>query len=160
MTIENKEYTIEFSIEATLYSECTEKVMDTMLSAGVAQAEVESDDLDAKEKTMTIADAFIKTVSDIPQKAITLFYAGLLEHHGTECGDGTVKSKNDAKRLVAAYMRENEGTTLYDIMSMMIEEMGKDHFFEKIGVDKVVQQANKNIPKTPQDHKKKNVGEK
>ena len=157
-TIDHKEYTVEFSIEATLYNECTEKVMDMMLTAGVAQAEVESDALDAKEKTMTVAEVFNKSISDIPQRAVTLFYAGLLEHHGTESGDGTVKSKDDAKNLLKMYLKEHSDVTLYDIMSIMIDEMGKDHFFEKIGVDKVVQTMNKSIPKTPQDHKRKEDG--
>ena len=157
-TIDQKEYTVEFSIEATLYNECTEKVMDMMMTAGMAQAEVESDELEPKEKVASVAETFKKSISDIPQRAITLFYAGLLEHHGTESGDGSVKSIGDAKKLLVSYMKAHDDVTLYDIMSMMIEEMGKDHFFEKIGVDKVVQNVNKSIPK-PQDHKRKGVGE-
>jgi len=157
ITIDKKEYTIEYSIEATLYNECTEKVMDLMVSAGVAEAEVSNDNIGVKEKVQVMADAFKKNISDVPQKALTLFYAGLLEHHG-EFGDKTVLSIHEAKRLLVAYMRENEGLTLYDIMNDMIEEMGKDHFFEKIGVDKMVKNANiaaeKEIKK-PQDHKRK-----
>lgn len=157
ITIDRKEYTIEFSIEATLYNECTEKVMDLMVSAGVTEAEVSNENLGTKEKVQVMADAFKKNISDVPQKALTLFYAGLLEHHG-EFGDGTVLSIHEAKRLLVAYMRENEGLTLYDIMNEMIEEMGKDHFFEKIGVDKMVKNANMAVDKEikkPQDHKRK-----
>lgn len=157
ITIDGKEYTFEFSIEATLYSECTEKVMDLMVSAGIAQAETESDELSVKDKVMVMADAFKRNVSDVPQKALTLFYAGLLEHHG-KSGDRTVLSIDDAKRLVSAYMRENEEITLYDIMNDMIEEMAKDNFFKKIGMEKMVNQMNENAEKQmkqPQDHKKK-----
>jgi len=157
ITIDRKEYTIEFSIEATLYNECTEKVMDLMVSAGVTEAEVNDENLSAKEKTSIMADAFTKNVSDVPQKALTLFYAGLMEHHG-EFGDRTVLSIHEAKRLLVAYMKENEGLTLYDIMNEMIGEMSKDHFFEKIGVDKMVKNASETAEKEikkPQDHKRK-----
>ena len=157
ITIGQKEYTIEFSIDATLYNECTEKVMDLMVSAGIAQSEVENDDLPEKEKVTIMANTFTANVADIGNRAVTLFYAGLLEHHGAS-GDNTVRSKEDAKRLIVQYMNENSGLSLYDIMNEMIEEMGKDHFFEKIGVEKMISNANQTIEKqvkTPQDHKKK-----
>ena len=157
ITIDKKEYTIEYSIEATLYNECIEKVMDLMVSAGVTEAEISNEETSAKEKVGVIANTFTKNVADIPQKALTLFYAGLLEHHG-EFGDKTVRSIYEAKGLMIAYMKENEGLTLYDIMNDMIDEMGKDHFFEKIGVDKMVRNANEKAEKElkkPEDHKKK-----
>lgn len=157
ITIDNKEYTIEFSIEATLYNECTEKVMDLFVSAGIAEAETKNDDLTDKQKVSVLADAFKKNVSDIPNRALTLFYAGLLEHHG-EFGDKSVLSINEAKRLLVCYMKQTEGLSLYDVVTEMIEEMEKDHFFEKIGVDKVVKNANETVEKEikkPQDHKRK-----
>lgn len=163
ITIGQKEYTLEFSIDATLYNECTEKVMDLMVSAGIAQAEAEDDKLSEKEKITVMANAFTTTVADIGNRALTLFYAGLLEHHGAS-GDNTVTSKQDAKRLIAQYINENAGLSLYDIVNEMVEEMGKDHFFEKIGVEKMVSNANQTVEKqikTPQDHKKKqSVGNK
>lgn len=157
ITIDNKEYTIEFSIEATLYNECTEKIMDLMVSAGIAEAETRNDELSDKQRVSVLADAFKKNVSDIPNRALTLFYAGLLEHHG-EFGDKSVLSINEAKRLLVCYMKQTEGLSLYDVVNEMIEEMSKDHFFEKIGVDKVVKNANETVKKEikkPQDHKKK-----
>lgn len=163
ITIDGKEYTIEFSIEATLYSECTESVMNMIMSAGVTQAEVEQEGISDKEKVNVIAQNIVKNSSDIPQRALTLFYAGLLEHHGTDSGDGSVKSKKDAKRLLVAYLREHKeendgkGKNLYDVMGEMMEQMAEDSFFEQIGIDKMMNSLNnetKKMPKTPQDHKK------
>ena len=59
ITIDGKEYTIEFSIEATLYSECTESVMNMIMSAGVTQAEVEQEDISDKEKVNVIAQNIV-----------------------------------------------------------------------------------------------------
>lgn len=151
IVIDGKEYTIEYSIEATLYDECTEKMMDLMLNAGIAQAEASQDNIEAKERVTVMANAFKNNIKDIPQRTLTLFYAGLLEHHKEE-----IRSKEDAKTLLVTYIKENNGKSLYDILNDLIAEMGKDHFFEMIGVDKVTEELNNAMkPKKPQDHKKK-----
>lgn len=157
ITIGGKEYTIEFSLDATLYNECTEKVMDMITSVGMAEAEYSDEDKDAREKTEYAVNTVVKNISDIPQRALILFYAGLLENHGAS-GDNTVKSKADAKALMIQYLRENEGKSLYDVMNEMMQEIVNDHFFEMIGVDKMMENANKEVSrqvKTPQDHLKK-----
>jgi len=157
ITIGKEEYTIEFSLEATLYNECTEKIMDMITSAEIVQAEIESDDIDVKEKTEKAVKTVISGMADIPQRALVLFYAGLLEHHGAE-GDGSVKSKSAAKKLMLDYMKENEGMTLYDIMNEMMEEIVNDHFFDLIGVEKMVKNVENQVQKqvkTPQDFKRK-----
>lgn len=159
ITIGGQEYTIEFSLEATLYNECTEKVMDMITSASVAGAKIDNKEINAEEKTETALKTIVTSAADIPNRALILFYAGLLEHHGTESGDGTIKSKKDAKKLMKEYIDEHEGMNLYDVMSEMMEEIMNDHFFEQIGVDKMMENANKQIQnhqvKTPQDHKRK-----
>lgn len=172
LTVDGKEYTIEFNIEATLYNECTEKVMDLFLSAGMAKGEAENaiakDENEEDTVNMkSVEKALRRTVSsmaDVPQKALTLFYAGLLEHHGTDSGDGTVKSIKDAKRLLVTYLREHseendgKGKNLLDVMNEMMEQMIEDNFFEKIGLDKMMESMTgetEKAVKTPQDHKKK-----
>lgn len=159
ITIGGQEYTIEFSLEATLYNECTEKVMDMITSASVAGAKIDNKEINAEEKTETALKTIVTSAADIPNRALILFYAGLLEHHGTESGDGSIKSKKDAKKLMKEYIDEHEGMNLYDVMSEMMEEIMNDHFFEQIGVDKMMENANKQIQnhqvKTPQDHKRK-----
>ena len=79
IAIGGKEYEIEFTVEASLYNECTEKVAGLMIEISEAQE---------KENIRSV----ISSMSDIPQTTLTMFYAGLLEHHG-EDGDKSVLSK-------------------------------------------------------------------
>lgn len=138
LTINGKEYTVEFSIEASLYNECTEATMNMILAFGEAQGEAQSlDDVkgeDAKEVFMSAMRKTIQSAARIPQTATTLFYAGLLEHHGRR-GDNTVRSMDDASDLIADYIRESK-TDFYSIMNLMLECMGEDHFFDLTGLSK------------------------
>lgn len=145
INIDGKDYTLEFSIEASLYNECIEKVTGLVCSINEAQ-----DEKDVK--------AMVTSMSDIPQTTLTMFYAALLEHHGEE-GDGSVADKKDAKRLIKKYFeehKEDETGNFYGVMEMLIEVMGDDGFFKQIGLEQMGQTQN---PKTPQDHKKKQIKE-
>ena len=135
--IGNKEYELEYTFEASLYGECTEKI--TGLLAGIYDSQNKED---IKE--------MISSISDIPQVALSIFHAGLLEHHSDE-----VKTKDDSKKLFAQYLREHkeDGTgSFYDFLELAIGKMEKDGFFAMIGLDKMF--APKETKK-PQDHKKK-----
>lgn len=150
LTINGKEYTVEFSIEASLYNECTEATMNMILAFGEAQGEVESIDVAKENAEEVFKSAIRKTIesaSNIPKTAITLFYAGLLEHHGRR-GDNTVRSMDDATDLVREYIRESK-SNFYDIMNMMLECMGEDHFFDLTGLEKFLN------PKVDGENKKK-----
>lgn len=142
ITIDGKEYVFEFSIEASMYSECTENVMELFRTIGEAQSQED-------------ARKLIKGISDISTVAVTMFYAGLMEHHGIE-GDRTVLSLSDAKKLVKAYLNEHKedgkGNT-YSIMEEMMEVMADDGFFEVIGLAQMMRGEEK-APKTTQGRKK------
>ena len=141
--IGNKEYKFEFTIEASLYGECTEALTGFLSNIGKAQGTA-----DLKE--------LLKSISDIPQTALTLFYAGLLEHHG-EDGDGTVCTKKDAKRLIKQYFednKENEDADFYSILALMIGVMEEDGFFKRTGLEKMLTSGTEKAMKKPQDHKK------
>lgn len=152
ITINNKEYTFEYSLEATFHNETVETVMDMMLASNIVQTELENSKGSDNEKIEMLADAFKKNISNMPQKALTLFYTGLLEHHGAS-GDGSVLCEADAKKLLSLYIKENDDVTLYDVLNDMINQMAEDHFFDMIGVEKMVN--NVAPKKTPQDHKRK-----
>lgn len=130
ITINKKEYTFEFSIEASLYDECTKSVMDMFIKSGMAQGAAENNDVDSA------MDNLLETIANLPQKALTLFYAGLLEHHGTEEGDGSIKSMSDAKRLLATYVKE-KNKSFRDVLGEMMDLMVKDSFFELIGLNQI-----------------------
>lgn len=138
--IGNKEYKFEFTIEASLYGECTEALTAFLTNVGSAGANLKE---------------VLKSISDIPQTALTLFYAGLLEHHG-EDGDGTVTTKKDAKRLIKQYFEDKKDTDeadFYAIMALMIEVMEEDGFFKRTGLERILTAGEKAVKK-PQDHKK------
>lgn len=146
LKIGNEEYTFKFDIEASLYSECTEKV--TSIMVGLSDV----NDNDAKRN-------FIKSLSDIPQTALHMFHAGLLENHNV--------TLSDSKRLIAQYIREHkedETGSFFGVMEMLIEDMANDGFFELIGLDNMISRmevqagelmSKKKEAKIPQDHKKK-----
>ena len=142
LNIGGKDYTFEFTIEASLYNECTEKVTNLMLSISEARGNAD-------------IKGMISSMSDIPQTTLTMFYAGLLEHHG-EDGDGTVLTKKDAKTLIKKYFDEHKDDdtgNFYGVMELLIEIMSDDDFFKQIGLEQTMDKSK--TGKTPQDHKKK-----
>lgn len=157
LTISGKEYTIEFSIEASLYNECTEATMDMIFAIGEARGQAESIDENdnAQEAYMSVMRKTIMSVSHIPQTATTLFYAGLLEHHG-QTGDNTVCSIEDAKVLIKAYIRENK-TNFYEIMNLMLQCMGEDHFFDLTGLSSFLN-PEEDVESKKKPAKKRKVG--
>lgn len=142
LKIGKEEYTFKFDIEASLYSECTEKVTSILFAMAGEEGK------DAKK-------AFLSSLSDIPQVALHMFHAGLLEHHGV--------TLSESKKLIAQYIREHredETGSFYGVMNMLLEDMDADGFFSLIGLDKMLQKVTDQVgkvkaPKVPQDHKKK-----
>lgn len=137
ITIGGKEYTFKFSVEASLYDDCTKAILDSFVTGGKLEQSAKDNDMDS-----TI-NGIIASMANIPQKAITMFYAGLLENHSDE-----VKSIKDARELVKDYLEENKDEetgafkiTLYDILTEMMEIMADDNFFALIGLEKMMNQA-------------------
>ena len=137
ITVGNKEYTIEYSIEASLYKDCTEKI--TNLMTGVVEAESQQD---IKE--------LVSTMADVPMTTLHMLHAGLLENQNDW-------SLADTKALIKQYLTERKGQedgNYYSLMELLLSEMDADGFFELIGLDKMFQTEKKEVKK-PQDHKKK-----
>lgn len=133
LEIGGKNYTVEYSIEASLYSDCTVKLMDLM---GAMETK------DPKEA--------IKKMANIPQVVITMLHAGLLEHHSDE-----LETENDTKVLVKKYIvehKEDGKGNFYSIMEDLMECMGDDGFFKIIGLEAMSEKA-VNGAKKPQTKK-------
>ena len=138
LNIDGKDYTLEYTIEASLHKNCVEKVYNFVMNATGGSGK------DA------ISDA-ISAMSDIPRTALTVFYAGLLENHSDE-----IKNESDAKRLIKKYFAENkdsEDANFYGLLGMMIDCMSDDGFFKQIGLTQAMT-AEEN-PKKSQSHKKR-----
>lgn len=154
ITINNKEYKFEFSLEATFYNEVTEELMNGFITGGKVQGAVEEKSMDK------VIQYMVSTFSNVPQRTLTLFYAGLLEHHGAR-GDKSVLSKDDAMELIKAYISEHredndgKGKSLYDIMNEMLEIIAQDHFFEMIGMEQMVESLTEPKKKTRKSTKSK-----
>ena len=146
ITIDGEDYKLEFSVEASLYHDCIEKITSIMF------------DIDAGQSTNDMKK-ILSGVSDIPYTAVACFYAGLLEHHGKEEGDGKVPNISVAKRLAVKLLKDENSdvSNWYDIFSMCVDQMGEDGFFDLVGLSDMIsgEEKKKKAPKVPQDHLKK-----
>jgi hypothetical protein len=137
ITIGGKEYTFKFSVAASLYDDCIKSILDSFVIGGRLEQSAKDKDMDG-----TIS-GIISSMANIPQKAVTMFYAGLLEEHSDE-----IKSIKNARDLVKEYLDENKDEetgefriTFYDILTEMMGIMADDNFFELIGLDKMIDQT-------------------
>lgn len=131
LQIGGKDYKLEYSIEASLYADCTASITGLMTEIQIAG---ESKDI----------KRVVSELSNIPQTTLTIFYAGLIEHHGTHPdGDGAVPDIRSAKRLIAQYLKEHsedDTGNFFGIMQMCIEQMGEDGFFKLTGLEGMMNQ--------------------
>lgn len=119
LTIGGKKYTFVYSVAATLDDDLLETVTNMVK---VTQEEN--------------GDPSLAIMGKLPVLTRTLFYGGLLQIHG-EFGDGSVKSRKDADRLLFQYMTENEGkkeASLINIFNALYNQMGDDNFLSRIGM--------------------------
>ena len=126
--IGGEDYKFEFSIEASLYAECIEKITGLMFEIDNSQTEKD-------------VKGILTGMSDIPHTAITCFYAGLLEHHGaSEYGDGKVPNMAAAKRLAVALLKDEESeiSNWYDLFMLCVNQMGEDGFFDLVGIPAMI----------------------
>lgn len=145
LEIDGKEYKLEYTMEAALYEECIEKLVLFMEKAfgGMEAVDfVDSTNEQLLEKQERAIKKGIAGISNIPAVTLSVFYAGLLEHHGTgKNGDKSIRSKDDAKDLLGAYIEahSDDGTgNFYDLLMICLDQMREDGFFKKIGLDKMM----------------------
>lgn len=146
INIGGKDYTFIFDIEASLQNDYIEQIVNLSVSL-----------VDIKG-----AGDLARTVADVPQTALTMFYTGLLENHGVS-GDGSVRGIDDAKALLKTYIKEHKEDgkgNFFAVLNDMIECMSDDGFFDLIGLSQLIAEATgvkseEKATVTPQDHKKK-----
>ncbi len=136
LVIDNKIYTLEFGVEAAFYNECLETLIGLFADIGVAENQKD-------------IKAVLNKFANIPQVSLTMFYAGLIEHHGINGkGDSTVPDKEAAKELLIKYItsqRDEELGSFAGIMAMCIEQMEADGYFKMIGLDGLMNESNEKV---------------
>lgn len=130
LNIGGKDYKLQYTIEASLYSNCVEKLID--FYAKYFDAE---NSMDVHKLT--------RSLSDVPNTALTIFYAGLMEEHGVS-GDQSVTTIGDAKRLLTKYFEEHKDDdtgNFYGILKICMDQMGEDGFFKLIGLEAMIKEG-------------------
>ena len=160
ITVNGKEYILEYTFEAAECHECIDAAMDIFGSMMTAK-------IDSKHSEEMQVRDFLMSLSDLPRMAMDMFYAGLLENHGTgPDGDGTITSRADARCLYKQFCKENpedeRATSYYALCTSIAEQMEKDGFFKRTGMEDIlenmeslVKSKQKKQPKKPMDHQRK-----
>lgn len=128
LNIGKKDYNIEFNIEASLNTECVDQITEFVCGLN-------------KSSHKNLIQSVLDSVKDKPKTVLAMFYAGLLEHHGTEDGDGTITSKADAKKLLKQYFAEHKedgAGNYYSLYTLLLGQMEDDGFFELIGLEQTM----------------------
>lgn len=158
ITVNGKEYTVEYTFAAAEHHECIDAAMD--IFGGMMTAKIDS----KHSEEMQVRD-FLMSISDLPRMAMDMFYAGLLENHG-EDGDGTIASRADARHLYKQFCKEypddEKATSYYALCTAIAEQMEKDGFFKRTGMEDILgnmenlaKNEQKKQPKKPMDHQPK-----
>ena len=150
ITIGNKEYIIEYSIRASLYDECTKSVMNVFVKASMSETYAKTGD------AQSAIDGILDTLANLPKRAVTLFYAGLLEHHGAH-GDHSVNTRAEAEELAARYLIESKKSWA-TLNAELMECIGEDNFFGLIGLNEIMPENNE-APKKSRKKDGKNESE-
>lgn len=137
---------IEFSVDAAGYEEFTKVLTQILLEFVDAKAEADNDSQEtATKKTKEEIkkeniERLTTSIANTPDTVLTLFYAGLLEHHG-EYGDGTVLTREDARKLLKIYLTDKtaeEKRTYYSTMSFLVGQIIEDGFIELVGITEML----------------------
>lgn len=148
ININGRGYTLEYTMEASLYKEGIEELTGYIMRMDPSMLE------SPKE--------VIESISNLPHAVLKMFYAGLLEYHSEE-----VKTEKDAKALLKEYFaehKEDETGNFYGMMGVIFECMRDDGFFKQLGLTQMLtaeEEPKDKVTKIPQDHKRKTkAGEK
>ena len=152
ITVNGKEYTLEYSFAAAEHKETVQKMFNIVSGAYIIKQ--------AQKAEENVANAMLdgtgEMIADIPNIVKTSFYSGLLENHNL--------TEDEAYAIMKDYMKENKISfkKLFDDIKECMED---DGFFDLSGLTEMLEEMNKTIEetpkkKTPQDHKKKSTGTK
>lgn len=152
LNINGMDYKLEYTIEASLYKDGIDRLMEFLSGAfGPASEKQITKGLNAQDKTAVrqqLVNNMKTEITSLPNTALMLFYMGLLEYHGPE-GDGLIRNMKDAKKLAAQLFaqKEDEITDWAALLSVCLGQMGEDGFFKLTGLEKILAQNEEEKPK-------------
>jgi hypothetical protein len=156
LTIDGKDYTLEYSFMAAEHNETIQKIFNIVSGAYLIRR-VNMADATEESATIAMIEGTSEMVADIPHIVKTVFHSGLLEHHSF--------SEEESYNLMKQYMKENK-ISFRKLFEDIKECMDEDGFFDLSGLTEMLEEMNKSVetqtkkrtPKVPTDHKKKQVG--
>ena len=158
LTINGKEYKLEYSFMAAEHNETVQKMFNVVSGAYLIKR-VNLEEENKENTAIAMLEGTSEMVSDIPHIVKTAFYSGLLENHSV--------SQEESYDLMKQYMKENK-ISFKKLFEDIKECMEDDGFFDLSGLTEMLEEMNKSVeeqtkkkqPKTPTDHKKKQTGTK
>lgn len=154
ITINGTEYTLEYSFMAAEHNQTVQKMFDVLSGTYIFKKAGDVEKLSNEKATAAMIDGTGELVADIPHIVKMAFYSGLLEHHNV--------SESEAYELMKTYMKENK-FSFRKLFEDIKDCMSDDGFFDLSGLTEMIAEMNetpapKKKTKTPQDHKKKQIG--
>lgn len=142
LNIDGKDYRLEYTIEAALYKDGIDRLVDFLSGSFGLETEAEiSKGMTVKGK-MELRQQLVKNlkseIENLPNTALILFYAGLLEYHGPD-GDRSVLTQKDAKKLAKfLFQDENSGISDFaELLTVCMNQMAEDGFFKTTGLERI-----------------------
>lgn len=149
LTIGGKDYKLVYSVEASLYQDCIDTLIGYLGNVGGIIDEKKLTDGLEKTAKIEVRRALVSGLRDqilnLPNTALTLFYAGLMEHHG-EDGDGTIPDKRAARRLVLKLFEEQKSVEngikdFAALLAVCMDQIAEDGFFKLTGLETIANTA-------------------
>lgn len=134
LTINGKEYTLEYSFDAAEDRDCVQAMFKILSGAYVARRAVGVDENDSIGAGSAIIDGMSDQVTEIPHVVNVAFSVGLLENHEDI-------TKEESKNLLRTYMKETK-TSYMGMFELIRDCMEEDGFFDLSGLTEMIQVMN------------------
>lgn len=151
ITVDGKEYKLEFGFDAVEVGELVQKMFEVKSGIYIARSAQEGNNI-----AVAMLDGTSEMLATIPKICVLAIYAGCLEHNPV--------SMDEAKALLKKYMKQEKKSCTDVYNEVLMPCMEDDGFFVMSGIEKMIETMNQameqeeNAEQTtkvvPQDHKK------
>lgn len=157
LKIGDKEYILEFSFEAAKHRQLINKMFKMMSGSYLGRSGLTGAADETKaDRAAALIDGVADMYSEMPDTAITAFYAGLMENNA-------VLNEAEARKLLKQYFKENsddESATFPGMFNLLKECMEEDGFFKLTGLDKMIENQAKAMAEEAPEETAKSGSEK